>query len=101
MSAAQPRRTSADPAASAMPQAAAPDVLGAPPSAAPAARLADELAVPARSPVHQLQAELLQLTVPEHIVPEDLYPGWFRLAFPIASSALLWAAIIWGASRFA
>lgn len=101
MPAAQPRRESADPAALTVPQAAAPEVRSAPPSASPAARLADELAVPARSPVHQLQTELLQLTLPEHIAPEDIYPGWFRLAFLIASSVLVWAAIIWGASRFA
>lgn len=101
MPAAQLRRKSADPAASAGLQAAAPELRIAPPSASPAARLADDLAVPTRSPVHQLQAELLQLTLPDHIEPEVLYPGWLCLAFPIASSALLWAAIIWGASHFA
>jgi len=101
MPAAQPRRKSADPAASALRQAAGAEVARAAGPAAPTARLADELAVPARSPVHQMQAELLQLTLPEHVEAEDLYPGWFRLAFPITSSALLWAAIIWGASRFA
>ncbi len=101
MPAAQPRPESAVPAASTQAPAAAPEALRAPVSASPAARLADELAFPARSPVHKLQAELLQLTMPEESPTEELYPGWFRLAFPIASSALLWAAILWGASRLA
>ncbi|WP_421839117.1 hypothetical protein [Novosphingobium sp.] len=65
------------------------------------ARLADELAVPAPSPVHQLQAELVQLTVSPEAEADQLYPGWFRLAFPLASSLLLWAAILWGASHLA
>lgn len=101
MPAVQRRRKSANPAVSAAPPPAAPEVLRAPASPSATARLADDLAVPAPSPVHQLQAELLQLTLPEAAESEELYPGWFRLAFPIASSALLWAAILWGASRLA
>ena len=64
------------------------------------ARLADDQAVPMPSPVHRLQAGLAQLTSPEEASPEQervdtLYPGWFRLAFPLAASAVLWAAILW------
>lgn len=99
MPAAQPRPESAVPAFPAAPPAAAPGARSAPASSSAAARLADELAVPAPSPVHQLQAELVQLTTPADPVAEQLYPGWFRLAFPLASSGLLWAAILWGASR--
>ena len=73
----------------------------APTGPVPPARLADELAVPAPSPVHQLQAGLAQLTAPAEPATEPLYPGWLRLAFPLASSALLWAALLWGASRLA
>ncbi|GEN99796.1 hypothetical protein NSE01_16290 [Novosphingobium sediminis] len=101
MSAAQPRRKIADPAVSTAPGMAVPEAQHASALPPPSARLIDELAVPAASPVHQLQAELLQLTQPEEPQAEELYPGWFRLAFPIASSAFLWAAILWGASHFA
>lgn len=97
MSAAQPRPESAVSAVSATSPQAAP----APVSPLPQARLADELAVPAPSPVHQLQAELAQLTLPPDRVPEPGYPGWFRLGFPLASSVLLWAVILWGVSRLA
>jgi hypothetical protein len=74
-----------------------------------AARLADDQAAPSPSPVHRLQAELAQLTEPV-LAPgevgaeglgEGLYPGWFRLAFPLVSSAMLWAAILWGVGIFA
>lgn len=61
-----------------------------------AARLADDSAVPAASPVHRLQADLAQLTTPADARAEGLYPGWFRISFPLGASALLWAAIIWG-----
>lgn len=101
MPAVQPRRESADSALPAtMPAGAQAQPLAAP-GASPAARLADELAVPAPSPVHQLQAELAQLTAPADSVAEPLYPGWFRLGFPLVVSALLWAAILWGVSRLA
>ncbi len=60
------------------------------------ARLADDQAVPMPSPVHRLQAGLAQLTSPEEERAEDLYPGWFRVAFPLAASAALWAVILWG-----
>jgi hypothetical protein len=66
-----------------------------------AARLADDLAVPAPSPVHRLQAGLAQLTTPGEAVAEGLYPGWFRLTFPMVTSALLWGAILWGVGVFA
>ncbi|MFM9936646.1 MAG: hypothetical protein ACKVOL_10675 [Novosphingobium sp.] len=65
-----------------------------------AARLADDLAVPAPSPVHRLQDSLAQLIMPEEVPADVLYPGWFRLAFPIASSLLLWAGILWGVGIF-
>lgn len=61
-----------------------------------AARLADVSAVPAASPVHRLQADLAQLTAPLDARAEGLYPGWFRVSFPLGASVLLWAAIIWG-----
>ncbi len=67
------------------------------------ARLADELAIPAPSPVHRMQAELAQLAAPAPAgtdLPEEaVYPGWFRVCFPLAASALLWTAIAWGISR--
>ena len=66
-----------------------------------AARLADAEAVPAPSPVHRLQAGLAQLTTPEATPVAGLYPGWFRLTFPLATSAILWAAILWGVGVFA
>jgi hypothetical protein len=63
------------------------------------ARIADELAVPTPSPVHRLQAGLAQLTTSEEVPQEQLYPGWFRLIFPLAASLMLWAAILWGIGR--
>jgi hypothetical protein len=48
-----------------------------------------------------LQAELARLTMPEAAPVEQLYPGWFRLGFPIAASGALWAAILWGVGFFA
>lgn len=98
MPAARLRPESTVPARPVGPSAAVPQALDAPASSASVARLADELAVPARSPVHQLQAELAQLTLSPEADAEQLYPGWFRLAFPLASSLILWAVILWGAS---
>ena len=66
-----------------------------------AARLADDFAVPAPSPVHRLQADLAQLTTPEAETGDQLYPGWFRLIFPLSVSAMLWAVILWGVAAFA
>ncbi len=55
--------------------------------------------------MHRLQAELAQLTTPPEAVAglaaEVAYPGWFRICFPLASSLLLWAAILWGVSGIA
>lgn len=99
MPAAQPRPERAVSAAPAAPPAPAREAPPAPPSGAAVPRLADELAVPAPSPVHQLQAELVQLTTPPDAETEQLYPGWFRLAFPLGSSLLLWAAILWGVAQ--
>ena len=61
-----------------------------------AARLADDSAIPAASPVHRLQADLAQRTAPLDARAEGRYPGWFRIGFPLGASVLLWAAIIWG-----
>lgn len=103
MSAAQPRPESATSAVSGGPAESRPAASHAPGSAPtlpfPQARLADELAIPAPSPVHQLQAELVQLTRTPEPAPEPSYPGWFRLGFPITVSVVMWAAILWGASR--
>ena len=105
MPVAQPRPESAVSAVSAAFPDAAPGAREAPQPPAPAARLADDLAVPAPSPVHRLQAELAQLTTPPEAVAglaaEVAYPGWFRICFPLASSLLLWAAILWGVSGIA
>jgi hypothetical protein len=68
--------------------------------AAAPARLADDPAVPATSPVHRLQAGLTELTSPPDLFAEELYPGWLRVAFPVVSSVLLWGTILWGTSRF-
>lgn len=65
------------------------------------ARIADDLAVPTPSPVHRLQAGLAQLTTSEEVLRDRLYPGWFRLIFPLAASATLWAAIVWGFAQLA
>jgi hypothetical protein len=43
----------------------------------------------------------VQLTAPEEVCDERLYPGWFRVTFPLAASATLWAAIIWGIGQLA
>jgi len=59
------------------------------------------MAVPAPSPVHRLQADLLQRTALHEPEAEPLYPGWLRIGFPLASSVLLWALILWGAARLA
>lgn len=100
----QPRQEGADHPA---PRAASP---AAPPAGAEPARqagkpataqLADDLAVPTPSPVHRLQAGLAQLTTSEEARAEGLYPGWFRLVFPLAASTMLWAAILWGVGAFA
>jgi len=100
MPAHQPRAYSTTPAPSSGAPDARVDVLPAPAKAAGPARLADDLAVPAPSPVHRMQAGLAQLTTPPEPLAEALYPGWVRVAFPLASSAVLWALILWGASRF-
>ncbi|WP_298189274.1 hypothetical protein [Novosphingobium sp.] len=100
MPAAKPRPESAVSARLAASPAAAPGRRESTPSAAPTARLADDLAVPAPSPVHKLQAGLVHLTTPAAPQAEPLYPGWFRLGFPLGASVLLWAGILWGASRF-
>lgn len=69
--------------------------------AARVARLAGDGDIPVTSPVHRLQHELSILEqgeVQSHALATgvQLYPGWFRVAFPVGTSALLWAAIIWG-----
>lgn len=63
-----------------------------------AARLAGAGDRPVHSPVHRLQSELAVFEAPERQAHH--YPGWFRLAFPVASSAVLWAAILWGVGLF-
>lgn len=105
MSAALPRPERADTAVpAALPEAEAAAAVvpaAAPSSHPPTARLADEQAIPAPSPVHRMQAELAQLTQPQEQPVEAVYPGWFRIGFPLASSVLLWMAILWGVSRLA
>lgn len=59
-------------------------------------RLAGEADRHVESPVHRLQQGLAVL---EDLTPdraEERYPGWFRLAFPLSVSALMWAGILWG-----
>jgi hypothetical protein len=101
MTAAQPSPEGVRSAASAAPSKAADEAPRLPAESGVTARLADDLAVPAASPVHRLQAELVQFTRQVEPAAEPLYPGWFRLGFPVASSVLLWAAILWGLSRLA
>lgn len=43
------------------------------------------------SPVHGLQAGLAVFEGVVEPAAEARYPGWFRLGFPIAASAVLWA----------
>ncbi len=100
MSAARPLPEGADGAAPRAAQPASADPLREAGKPA-AARLADDLAVPAPSPVHRLQADLAQLTTPEAVAADRLYPGWFRLIFPLSASAMLWAVILWGVAVFA
>ena len=69
--------------------------------AARVARLAGEGDVAVVSPVHRLQHELSIFESADQsgvraVRPPDLYPGWFRVGFPVGISAMLWAAIIWG-----
>ncbi len=100
MPVARPVREAIDAAMLRHPSAAAPEPSGE--AGRPAvARIADDLAVPAPSPVHRLQADLVQLTAREEVCDERLYPGWFRVTFPLAASATLWAAIIWGIGQLA
>lgn len=79
------------------PKFRAPDYAGFAPEteAARVARLAGAGDTPVYSPVHRLQSELAVFEQRER--DADHYPGWFRVSFPIASSAVLWAAILWGA----
>ncbi|NML93223.1 hypothetical protein [Novosphingobium olei] len=69
--------------------------------AARVARLAGDGDVPIVSPVHRLQHELSMFERGEVAAAaaadgEYRYPGWFRVAFPVGASAVLWSAIIWG-----
>lgn len=66
-----------------------------------APRLAGEADRFVASPVHRLQSGLAVLEELEQRADDDRYPGWFRLAFPIVSSAALWAAILWAAGLLA
>lgn len=59
-----------------------------------APRLADQEDPFVASPVHALVSGLTILEDSENEPDEFRYPGWFRLGFPLASSALLWAAIL-------
>ena len=78
------------------PKFRAPDYVGFVPEteAARVARLAGAGDTPVYSPVHRLQSELAVFE--RRARDEDHYPGWFRMGLPIASSAALWAAILWG-----
>lgn len=49
------------------------------------------------SPVHRLQSGLAVLEDLDPELRDDRYPGWFRLAFPLVASGLLWVAILWSA----
>jgi hypothetical protein len=60
-----------------------------------APRLAGEEDAFVASPVHALQSGLAVLEQSRTDLREDRYPGWFRLGFPLVSSALLWSAILW------
>ena len=69
--------------------------------AARAARLAGDGDVPVVSPVHRLQHELsiFEGAAPmaaRAVRPADLYPGWFRVGFPVGVSVMLWTTILWG-----
>lgn len=61
-----------------------------------APRLADDGDLFVASPVHHLQSGLSVFEDLEHPLADDRYPGWFRLGFPLAASAALWGAILWG-----
>ena len=53
---------------------------------------------PVRSPVHVLQAELRRVerngVIYDHAGVAKA-PGWLKLALPLGTSTVLWAAIIW------
>lgn len=56
-------------------------------------RLADARDDYVPSPVHRMQAGLVAEPCQTHAANDDLYPGWFRIAFPVAASVLLWTGI--------
>jgi hypothetical protein len=47
------------------------------------------------SPVHAMHDNLWALTEDAPEDPVALYPGWFRLAFPLLASGGLWVMIFW------
>ena len=57
-------------------------------------RAADPTDAPVASPVHRLQSDLLAVGAIREEA-QSLYPGWFRLGFPVAASSVLWAIIAW------
>ena len=47
------------------------------------------------SPVHAMHENLLAYAHEQPPAVVKLYPGWFRLGFPLVASAGLWAGILW------
>lgn len=62
--------------------------------------LASEADRAVASPVHLLQSGLAAFAEAGQQAKDDRYPGWFRLGFPLVSSAFLWSLILWGAGLF-
>lgn len=61
-----------------------------------ALRLSSDEDLAIGSPVHDLQAGLGVLVDAQPLAKEKKLPGWFRVAFPVASSLALWALLIGG-----
>lgn len=70
------------------------------PKSRAAPRLAGDTDAFVASPVHRLRSGLAVLEDLEFEARADRYPGWFRIGFPLTSSALLWAAILWSVGLF-
>jgi hypothetical protein len=47
------------------------------------------------SPVHAMHQNLWAFAEEPPITTVKLYPGWFRLAFPLMASGGLWVMIFW------
>jgi len=52
------------------------------------------------SPVHAMHENLWVFAEDQPLAAAPLYPGWFRLAFPLVASGGLWVIIFWALGYF-